>query len=176
MNTEAMLCFLSEDNILNHREHLKTIRLKYSVLEKSFPSISGIQPKEIVNIPLSREDKEQVLLTNIYIKSHETYFSSFSEIAKPSDILRKYYGSEDKFCYELLETCRKSDNTFIYIIKDSRGRPLSVTREECKYPYIRTEPLLALDLYEHAYFSDYGFDKEKYLRSMIAHLNFCRLE
>ena len=41
--------------------------------------------------------------------------------------------------------------------------------------FLRYEPVLAVDMYEHAYFNDYGFEKEKYLRTSLEYLDLERL-
>ena len=48
MNLNAMNLFLSEENIKRHLEHLRTQKLKYSILEKSVPELKGKSIKEIL--------------------------------------------------------------------------------------------------------------------------------
>ena len=42
--------------------------------------------------------------------------------------------------------------------------------------FIKGEPRLAIDLCEHAYFIEYGFDKERYLEDLLRHLDLSRLK
>ena len=105
------------------------------------------------------------------IKSHESYFSSFTELAKPCPELKRHYSSEDAFCYEVLELAREYNGGFIYIFSNGRIRPTVKHSENAPFVYVKEMPTLAIDLFEHSYFLDYGFEREKYLRAAIGHLN-----
>ncbi len=175
MNTAAMRSFLSDCNIRQHVEHLRHLKLLHSVNEKSFPEIKGMPPAEISRAPLPKREKWEILGNLKSIKAHELYFSSFTERPAAVKALRRYFSSEEAFLYEALELGKGGGCSFLYVYVDGRGRPaLSVSRPGDDF-FIRREPLLAVDLFEHAYFSDYGFDSEKYLKSALSHLDLARL-
>jgi superoxide dismutase len=63
---------------------------------------------------------------------------------------------------------------FVFVFVDERGRPIINHSDNIKR--VRLAPRLAIDISEHAYFLDYRFEKERYLRSAIANLNLSLLD
>ncbi len=175
MDYSSMLTFLTEDNIKNHLSYMRNLKLKHSIVEKSLPEIKGKSPREISRTDMKKSLKSEILPNVINIKSHETYFRSFSSSPSPCREIKKYYSSEDSFCYEALNLAKETDYGFIYVIINERGRPEIKHSGTLPYVYIRENPILALDLYEHAYFSDYGFSRDEYLRSAIAHFDLSKV-
>ena len=174
MDTVAMNTFLSEGSIRQHTEHLRRLRLRHSVNEECYPEIKGkgLRAVSRMNIPVS--ERREIVENMRSIKAHELYFSSFSDTREAVKPLRRYYSSEDAFLYEALELSRDCHAAFLYVCVE-RGRPtLCVSRGEDDI-FIAREPLLALDLFEHAYFSDYGFEREKYLKAALCRLDLKRL-
>ncbi len=175
MNYTALYSFLSESNVKNHLAYMRNLKLKYSIIEKSIPELKGRSAEQVLRMNLSKKELSEVLPILIKIRAHELYFSSFTKEAKPSQILRKHYVSENSFCYELMESAKKCEHGFLYIYKDARGKPCYKTARELERAFFSDNPILAIDLYEHSYFSDYGFEYEKYLRGAISHLDFSKL-
>ena len=170
-----MLTFLSEGNLKAHLDYMKTMRSKHSILEKSLPDIKGKSAEEIFKMPLKRSLKNEILPNLISYELHKTYFSSFTDRCVPCELLRKHYGSESAFCYKLFEEARRLTHGYLYVYKDTRGRVSFRTASDADEIMIREKPLLLLDLFEHAYFTDYGYDYEKYIKNALAHLDFSRL-
>ncbi len=175
MNLSPLYCFLSENNVKNHLAYMRTLRLKYSILEKSLPRIKGVSPEELVRMNIPKKQSAELLPLILKIKAHELYFSSFTKTPKPCQLLKKYYISENSFCYELKEAAKRLDHGYLYVYKDGRGRPCFRTVEALDIGFLRDAPLLVIDLFEHSYFADYGFEYEKYLTGAISHLDFSRL-
>lgn len=175
MNKAVLREFLSEDNLNMHISHLKNEALRYSILEKSINKLSGLTIDEISRSGLKREERKEAISCLSYIESHKCYFDSFGHLRKRCDALRKYFGSEEKLLYEIFEIARHGDNGFLYVYIDNKGKPI-IELASPHSAYTRFSPVLALDLYEHAYFLDYGFEREKYLRSAISHLDIEKLE
>ena len=170
MNLKAMNMFLSEDNIKRHLEHLRTYRLKLSILEKSLPELKGKTMTEIIRSSFSREIKDEALRLIWYIKAHECFFDSFSESPKRSEALIKHYSSREKLVYELYIEAMEREHGFLFVYMD-RGVPKTSFMTSGDRAFLRFSPILALDLYEHTYFSDYGFAKDKFLRSALMYLD-----
>ena len=61
MNFKAMNMFLSEENIKRHLEHLRTMKLKYSILEKSLPELKGRSIAQIVRLGINRKLKDEAI-------------------------------------------------------------------------------------------------------------------
>lgn len=148
MDFKALNSFLSEENIRRHEEYLNNLRLKLSILEKSDPSVirAGSQMK--------REESELIK----EIKSHELFFDSFTQ---------EQGAGHDRERYEIYCRCIERECGFLYIYYD-RG-----IKKGFDMP--RVEKCLCIDLFEHCYFLDYGFKKDKFLKNCISHLDLARL-
>lgn len=169
MRIEAMRTFLSEDAIREHLEHYRLERCKYAILEKSIPGIRGKSLRELYELPLNKELKKEILPKVIFLKSHELYFSSFCERRLTCNEIRKYYSSEAAFLYEVEEKACRMRCGFLYIARDRSGKPVAIREEECAFGR-DFAPCLAIDMAEHAYFLDYRFEREKYIRGALAGL------
>lgn len=176
MNFNAMRLFLSEDNIKNHLEHLHTQRLRLSILEKSVPQIKGKTITEIWRMGIDRDIKNEASSLIWYIKSHECFFNSFTETPERCKRLEKHYSSREKFLYDLFMMANDRDCGFLYVYNDMQGKPQTVYSTGNDGAYIKFEPILAIDTYEHTYFTDYGYNKERFLRNALAYLNTGLLE
>ena len=163
-----MFCdFLSERSCALHKEYLEKLKLRYSILEKSVPEI---RKKEISEIQKMRVPyKNEILSLRCDIICHELFFTSFCHGHQNSKCVKEAFGSEAAFFYEIYQLSKEKENCFA-IISMNRGFP----RLSFGLPSMilrLSSPVLALDLYEHAYFLDYGFDKEEYVRRMLSCLN-----
>ena len=173
MNFEAMNLFLSEGNIKRHLEHLREKRLCYSILEKSMPQLRDLTMNEIIRLNIDREVKEEALSLLWYIKSHECFFDSFSENHPVGNISRL---SAEKLLYEVYTEAMRRDHGFLFVSLDKQGIPRLTFSMGNDGSFIKYEPILALDLYEHTYFFDYGFDKKRFLQNAIKYLNISSLD
>ncbi len=172
---DGMLTFLSRDNIMLHLSFLEKLKLKYSILEKSYEGIKG---KTLVQIPKLRipiDVREEAIATLSEIESHNLYFSSFSDKTYVCKEIREYYSSEEAFLYEIFEEAVKSKGNFLFVCRDGRGKPMIFSDKSFAELYQKYKPLLALDLCEHSYFIDYGFDREEYLRRAVGKLDLLKL-
>lgn len=175
MEFGAMRTFLSEENIKRHLSHLRTLRLRLSILEKSVTGIKGKSQREILSMSLSKAVKREIIPLLANINLHEAYFSSFSAEPRPSELVKKYHGSESSLCYKMKEAAKTLDHGFLYVFKDQRGRCDFGILKDLEALPLQITPILSVDLYEHAYFSDYGYDYESYLKGALSHLDFSKL-
>lgn len=176
MNFIAMNLFLSESNIKRHLEHLREQKLRYSILEKSLPELRGKTINELIRLNINRDIKDEAISLLWYIKSHECFFDSFSEQQTRSDTLLNHYSSKEKFLYDLYTEGVERDHGFLFVYLDRQGAPRWIFSEKSDGAFIRYEPILALDLYEHTYFLDYGFEKKLFLRNALMYLNIAYLD
>lgn len=174
MNIKAMNLFLSDDNIKRHLEYLRNCRLKFSILEKSVPELKGKEMSEICRLGFPREVKDEALELLWKIKSHQCFFHSFSETPGRSEALNRTYSSGEKFLYELYLEAMKREYGFLYVYQE-RGTIKMEFMTEFDKTFLKINPLLALDLYEHTYFSDYGFAKDKFVRNALMYFDTSKL-
>ncbi len=162
--------FLCEDSIHRHREYLRTKRLKYSILNKSLKGLESENIREIARQKMDAEAKREALALLGEIKAHELYFDSFGAVRYPSSPLAvRQYGS----CAALLNTIfrRCLDTRYGFVCAGIENGRVVVFHEFTEYLlFLRHTPLLAVDVCEHAYFADYGFDKERYLYTALSYL------
>ena len=106
------------------------------------------------------------------IRSHELFFSSFRRDFSRCERACRGYGSENAFLFALSEYAETQKNCFLYIFSRQR------------YPYVAFSTdgkdafraALCVDLFEHAYFLDYGFDKNAYLRAALSRMDLSLLD
>lgn len=168
--------FISRTNYEVHKEHLRTLKLKMSIFEKSYPEITGKSCREILRAPIQRPEREAAAALKADILAHELYFSSYSSNNTTSERVRTTYGSEANFIY-LLSRASTDGEGFLFVSTDRRGEASFAAYKEPLSAFLSSDtPRLALDLCEHAYFYDYLFDKESYVKSALAALDLSRLK
>lgn len=160
--------FLSEENINLHKEYLQNLKLKYSILEKSDAKIKGVPLSELYTLKVPREIRSEAVSLMEKIKLHEVYFSSFCEEFYNCERIKREFGSADNFAYLLLEISRKTDEDFVVAYLERGKIKISPFKNAGRLQ----KPYIAIDLYEHAYFLDYKFNKEEYLRNAIYRINY----
>ena len=172
---QGILNFVSETAFAEHSAYLNNLKLRYSILEKSEAALSGLELSEIES---HREIKGDIrreatsLLSEI--KAHELYFSSFSERGCKCPALRGQYSSESAFVYELFKNALNYPYGFCCVSKSRGGIRFDCTEEPSQI-FTKRKPLLCIDIFEHAYFRDYGFRREEYLKNALSYLNLSRL-
>ena len=167
-----MICdFLSDRSLKLHKEYLEKLKLQYSILEKSFPSIVGKSISDIQRMKL--RDKDEIISLRCNVKCHELFFDSFGAGNQASKLVKDCFGSEAGFLYEIYAAAKNVDNGFAFITV-RHGRPEVLFGTYTALMKL-SRPLLVLDLCEHAYFLDYGFDKDEYTRRMLPYLNLNKL-
>ncbi len=175
MIPENMLLFLTAENIKSHMDYMNTVFSKYMIYEKSISALSGKTAREISKMRLKSDEKREILSLLTEYLSHKTYFSSFAKNNTRYPEIKKYFTSEDDFCYQVIERARHEADGYIYIIKDKKGAPHIVHSSECRDIYINYTPTLALDLCEHAYFADYGYNRDEYIRRAATRMDISKL-
>ena len=164
--------FLSEENIALHKEYVRQMRLKYSILESSIPALHGADVLEISRLRLTRRDREDATALLSDIALHDIFFSSFAkEKYARSERISREFGSEAAFLNSLFVLCKNSACGFLTVDKNSRAKVVLDPRDA----FCNGSPMLAIDLFEHAYFLDYGFDRERYLVLCLSYLDLSKL-
>ena len=171
-----MLRFLSEDNILMHKEYVRTKKLRYSILEKSIPGLSGKNVNEVIAMRLTPRDKSDALDLLSDISLHELFFDSFCDTQYgASAMVRKSYGADGSFLNELYKNCLDLEYGFAVVTYTGRGVCIYAAKDYIPVFELGT-PILAVDVCEHSYFSDYGFAKDKYLINALPYLDVSKID
>ena len=172
--TEAFYEIVSDKTLLLHKGYLEKQKLKYSVCEKSYPCIKGKGIGEINKMrSIARGDKENITSLSCDIILHETYFQSFGREYQSSEVVRKLYRTETSFLYTVYEASMQSDGGFVVIRAERDKIIIDCVSQPSK---LLNKPILAVDICEHAYFYDFGFEKEKYLERVLPRLNLNMLD
>ena len=169
----GILCFLSGESVALHEEYLAQLCLRRSALEKSEPRLSGASLADLARLPIGKDMRAEAAGLLGEIEAHELYFASFDEKHAFCPALRKYYGSENGFLYAVLTAAKeaaKRGSAFLAVGLDRAGK-IAFADGTGASAMLAVRPVFALDLCEHAYFTDYRFDKDKYLFRAVSYLN-----
>lgn len=177
MRDSALKNIVSAESILRHKEHHRRIQLRYSVLVKSFPPLACTEIGEISRLRLPSAVKRRATEMQADILAHKLFFSSFSENGARSKAVSAQFGSEASFLYELARSADESDHVgFLLVWVNARKIVEFAFATPLAEIFSRESPCLAIDLWEHAYFFDYGFDRSAYLKAALSRLDLARLD
>lgn len=169
----GVLAFLSRASAEDHREYLELLKTRFSVLVRDEPRLRGAAPLSILRLPIGKSVRSEAAALAAEIAAHELFFDSFSSKRAFCPALRRRFGSENGFLYEVLRAAKEaisSREEFLTVGRDSRGE-IVFSHGDALTAVTAFDPIFAIDLCEHAYFSDYKFDKEKYLLRAVSYLN-----
>lgn len=162
--------FISEKNLALHKEQVGRDILRLGILERSVPEIAAATPRELSRIRVRGIDMHAAAELKASILLHRIFFGSFSDKAfSPSAAIRQRFGSERALCELLLREGLEKRIGFAALLKSDRGLSAAASESALEL-FSLGEPLLAVDLWEHSYYGDFGFDKEAYLRAALSHL------
>ena len=153
-----------------HEGYLRELRLKYSILVKSAPALSGAELDRISRLPIDRDIRREAFKLLSEIRLHEIYFSSFSD----SPVIFRVRAGERTpssagLLYSLKCASLSLDSGFVTLRKE-RGRIEIVADRDFTAHFKGGAPELAIDICEHAYFGDFGFSKSRYLEDILPKL------
>ena len=174
---DYMLDFVSENTNRQHKEHLNELMLRYSILVKSIPELVGLDIHDIMRSGnVLRAVKGEAIGLLSEIEAHKLYFSSFAESGSRCLRLKEQYGSESLFLYSVLRGARDFGEGYCFVVK-SFGKVYAINSKSPAeiYKNERLSAVLCIDLYEHSYFCDYGFNREEYLNAALSRLNLSKL-
>ncbi len=167
--------FLSERTLELHKEYLNGLILKYAIFEKSYPELLGAGLDGIQRAKISRSEREEAEKLFLEILAHKIYFSSFGKRNLTSERIKAEFGSEAVFLYQLSEASKKAETGFLLIYEDN-GKISFYCGENYRNVLKNKRVKLALDLCEHAYFYDYGFNRETYIYAAVSSFDFGNIE
>ena len=110
-------------------------------------------------------------------KNHELYFGHLGgEGGKPEgrllEQIEKDFGSYDRFYKELRATAMAARGwAWVAYDYDFKRLMIAIGDEQNVYPIWNAQLILGIDVFEHAFFIDYGTAKGKYLDAFFANLD-----
>ena len=120
------------------------------------------------------KDGETFAINGVYL--HEWYFENMGgqgEIAgEVKDALIEKYGSVENFM-SYFAACGMAARGWVVLAWDTHDKTLRIyTGDAHNHGGVwGAIPLLVLDVYEHAYFIDFGSDRKTYIQEFFKHLN-----
>lgn len=162
--------FISESNRMRHKEALGQDILRLGIIERSVPEVAVAEPVKIARMRVPGLDMRAAAELKASIILHKVFFGSFlSEGFSQSAAVRLSFGSERSLCERMLGEGLALRLGFAALVKYD-GK-LAISASESALGVLKLgDPLLAVDLFEHAYYGDFGFDKEAYLRAALSRL------
>lgn len=132
----------------------------------------------IDNIPINNRD--DVLYNLGGVLNHELYFTSMSnrKINIPIGTLKnkidQQYGNFDNFKNEFIKNSNYvvgSGYTFLVVNKNDNLEIINTSNQETPYSY-GLIPIMALDLWEHAYYLQYRNNRSQYIKNFFEIVDF----
>jgi Fe-Mn family superoxide dismutase len=119
------------------------------------------------------------------VQLHELYFGALgkeksSETAAPTfnEVVTEQFGSFEKWKEEFLGVGSARGIGWAVLYQDrSTGRLVNCWIDEHNNGHlVGSEPILVLDVFEHAYIADYGVDRKKYLTAFMKNVQWDKVE
>lgn len=117
------------------------------------------------------------------VKNHQNYFSVLGgDGSTPTsgwlaDAIEKQWGSWDAFKADLKATAM-AGRGWAWLAYDWQTGKLGTYLGDAQntYPVWNTSILVALDVYEHAYYADFGTDRAKYIDAFFANIDWSAVQ
>jgi len=173
--------FLNEEVIYYHKILYKRYLDRLNALLVKNNHNFNTKKESIVNnleiFPI--EDRGNILFNLGGVLNHELYFDNIEpgKNISNNEILNKInleYGSISEFKNIFKTTALKlvgSGYTFLVLDKNNNLKIINMTNQETPFS-IGFIPLIALDLWEHAYYLQYNVNKNDYIDKFLDNLNF----
>ena len=129
------------------------------------------------------ELRDKILFNLGGVVNHELYFNNFSlnknniPIGSIKEQIDKQYNNYDNFKKEFKDIALSltgSGYTFLVINENKELQIINMPNQESPYMYGMI-PIMALDLWEHAYYLDYQNNKSKYIDAFFDILDFDKI-
>ena len=107
---------------------------------------------------------------------HELYFQNLGSESGPmgqrvQNIMDKYFGGADKWKEDFIACAKSARGWCVTVYEQRTGTCRNILLDSHDDGNIITAyPLIVLDMYEHAYFLDYGTDKAAYINRFMAQI------
>lgn len=126
------------------------------------------------------EKRDTILFNAGGVINHELYFNSMTPrmnqkpVGELKKIIDQTYGNYENFKKEFIKTAGYlvgSGYTFLVMNKNNKLEIINTSNQETPYLYGLT-PILALDLWEHAFYLKYQNRKDEYINNFFSIIDF----
>lgn len=151
-------------------KYLKDINYDFNV-----PAVT--LAKNINILPI--ENRDEILFNLGGYLNHSLYFYNLTDKKKdiPTpllELINKYFGSFSLFKDEFIEMAKEvkgSGYTFLVLDKNNKLRIINTSNQDTPYYYGFT-PIMTIDVWEHAYYLKYTYERGKYLDNIFDIIDF----
>lgn len=180
---ESLEPFISDRTLDIHynKHYLNYLNKLNNALEKAgykgnLTKEEMVKQIDIFNI----KDRGEILYNLGGVLNHELYFKNMSDKKNnlPVDEIKKaiinQYGSFDEFKKEFIKTSKElvgSGYTFVVINSSKKLDIINLSNQDTPYMFDLV-PIMALDLWEHAYYLDYQNRRDEYINNFFSIIDF----
>lgn len=151
-------------------KYLKDINYDFNV-----PAVT--LAKNINILPI--ENRDEILFNLGGYLNHSLYFYNLTDKKKdiPTpllELINKYFGSFSLFKEEFIEMAKEvkgSGYTFLVLDKNNKLRIINTSNQDTPY-YYGFIPIMTIDVWEHAYYLKYTYERGKYLDNIFDNIDF----
>lgn len=151
-------------------KYLKDINYDFNV-----PAVT--LAKNINILPI--ENRDEILFNLGGYLNHSLYFYNLTDKKKdiPTpllELINKYFGSFSLFKEEFIEMAKEvkgSGYTFLVLDKNNKLRIINTSNQDTPY-YYGFIPIMTIDVWEHAYYLKYTYERGKYLDNIFDIIDF----
>ena len=168
--------FLSDKLFKNHCKLYEGYVDKVNSIEKELLSHAERKDANATYSKYRGLKKGETYATNGVIL-HELYFQNIGKtceepLSETKKVFEKFFDSTSAY-FEDLKACGKSARGWAILVYEQRTKSFkNILLDLHDYGVITMAyPILILDMYEHAYTTDYGIDKETYINNFIKDIN-----
>lgn len=165
--------FLSEQQLaVHHDAHYGGALKKYLQTDQQLHTQGELSPDTRAMLRGIRTSRANSVLL------HEIYFDGMAAApgTKPAgrlaSVIRQRFGSYDKWLTDFIATGKSSAGWALLVRHPVNGRLYNVGSEEHAIGVLwMAAPLLAMDVYEHAFYIDYDHRKGEYIEKFVEYID-----
>lgn len=175
--------FISDRTLDIHynKHYLNYLNTLNTLLEKA-GYIGNLTKEEMVkqiNI-FNIQERGEILYNLGGVLNHELYFKNMSDkknnlpVDKIKEVIINQYGSFNEFKKEFIKTSKElvgSGYTFVVINDSKKLDIINLSNQDTPYMFDLI-PIIALDLWEHAYYLDYQNRRDEYINNFFSIIDF----
>lgn len=177
--TKALEPYLSEKTVYHHyTDHHMGYYYKLKKFLDDNPKYKKVPPVKLIRMKDDPAILESIRINAILLANHNFYWQSMKpkggiKSEKESKLTRavvKSFGSVSSFKKKFITRAMKIGIGWIWLFKTDKGIEIVRTDYTTSLLPSSYKPLLVIDVWEHAYYIDYGNYRHKYIDNYLNHL------